>query len=128
MPFSRATALSYAELKPLEYRLMFGTPWPESAQHPDLVKHAVHAFDILRDSLRRMHGDAPGRRAQADLDALFTWSTLHGMASIKQANVMQHLELEPDVRGRFKADLMAKIGIALAGGEANPSASEEGKR
>jgi AcrR family transcriptional regulator len=120
--------LSYAEHKPLEYRLMFGTPWPEPAQHPDLVKHAVHAFDILRDSLRRMYGDTPGRRAQADLDALFIWSTLHGMASIKQANVMQHLALEPDVMGRFKADLMAKIGVALAGGDANPGTSEEAKR
>jgi hypothetical protein len=50
------------------------------------------------------------------------------MASIKQANVMQHLELEPDVMGRFKADLMTKIGVALAGGEANRSASEEVKR
>jgi AcrR family transcriptional regulator len=120
--------LSYAEHKPLEYRLMFGTPWPEPAQHPDLVKHAVHAFDILRESLRRMYGDTRDRRAQADLDALFIWSTLHGMASIKQANVMQHLALEPDVMGRFKADLMAKIGVALAGRDANPGASEEAKR
>ena len=107
--------LTYAESKPLEYRLMFGTPWPEPAQHPDLVKHAVHAFNILRDRLRGMHGDAPGQRIQADLDALFIWSTLHGMASIKQANVMQHLELEPDVLDRFKADLMAKIDATLSG-------------
>lgn len=120
--------LSYAEHKPLEYRLMFGTPWPEPAQHPDLVKHAVHAFDILRESLRRMYGDALDRRVQADLDALFIWSTLHGMASIQQANVMQHLALEPDVVGRFKADVMAKIGVALAGRDANPGASEEAKQ
>ena len=30
--------LDYAQLKPLEYRLMFGTPWPEPAQHPELVR------------------------------------------------------------------------------------------
>lgn len=41
--------LAYAERKPLEYRLMFGTPWPEPAQHPELVKYAVHAFDTRRD-------------------------------------------------------------------------------
>lgn len=113
--------LAYAEQKPLEYRLMFGTPWPQPAQHRDLVQHAVHAFDILRTSLRRMHGDAPDQRLRADLDALFIWSTLHGMASINHANVMQHLELEPGVMARLTSDVLEKIGIALAAGPAPAS-------
>ena len=49
--------LDYAQKKPLEYRLMFGTPWPEPAQHPELIENAVHAFDILRNNLRKTHGD-----------------------------------------------------------------------
>jgi AcrR family transcriptional regulator len=106
--------LAYAERKPLEYRLMFGTPWPEPAQHPELVKYAVHAFDILRDGLRAKHGNSPAQRTRADLDALFIWSTLHGMASIMQANVMQYLVLTPEVLPRLKADLMGKIDAALA--------------
>ena len=107
--------MDYAERKPLEYRLMFGTPWPEPAQHPDLVVHAIHAFDILRKSLRRMHGDEPKNFARADLDAMFIWSTLHGMASITHGNVMQHLLLAPGVVRGFRDDLMAKISTALAG-------------
>jgi AcrR family transcriptional regulator len=105
--------LAYAAQKPLEYRLMFGTPWPEPAQHPELVKYAVHAFDILRNSQRARYGDGPAHYAKADLDALFIWSTLHGMASILQANVMQHLVLAPEVLPRLKADLMGKIDAAL---------------
>jgi len=106
--------LDYAEKKPLEYRLMFGTPWPEPAHHPDLVRHAVHAFDILRQALRRRHGGGAALHARADLDAMFIWSTLHGMASITQANVMEHLALSPGVAAGFRADLMGKIGAALA--------------
>ncbi len=105
--------LAYAEQKPLEYRLMFGTPWPEPAQHPELVKYAVHAFDILRNSQRARHGDGAAQRARADLDALFIWSTLHGMATIRQANVMQHLVLAPEVMPRLEADLRHKIDAAL---------------
>jgi len=106
--------LDYAQKKPLEYRLMFGTPWPEPAQHPELIANAVHAFDILRNNFRKTHGDSPEQRARADLDALFIWSTLHGMASISNAHVMRHLVLAPGVVEHFREDLMGKIGIALA--------------
>ncbi len=106
--------LSYAERKPLEYRLMFGTPWPEPAEHPELVKFALHAFDILRNNLRAKHGGLAQHRARADLDALFIWSALHGMASITHANVMRHLVLAPGVMRAFKNDLMGKIGTALS--------------
>lgn len=106
--------MSYAAAKPLEYRLMFGTPWPEPAQHPQLVKVAVHAFDILRHALRRKHGDRPANHTRADLDAMFIWSALHGMASITQANVMPHLALSPQVIGSAEAHLMQMMGLALA--------------
>ena len=106
--------LDYAQEKPLEYRLMFGTPWPEPAQHPELITNAVHAFDILRNSLRETHGDTPELHARADLDALFIWSALHGMASISNADVMRHLVLAPGVIEHFRQDLMGKIGAALA--------------
>jgi AcrR family transcriptional regulator len=105
--------LDYAIAKPLEYRLMFGTPWPEPAQHSGLVADAVHAFDILRNNLRRRHGTAAGMQARADLDALFIWSALHGMASISQSQAMDNLRLAPGVATAFRGYLMQKVGIAL---------------
>jgi len=105
--------LAYANAKPLEYRLMFGTPWPEPALHAGLVSDAGHAFDILRNNLRRRHGTGPGMQARADLDALFIWSALHGMASITRSQAMACLQLSPGVAAGFKDYLMQKVGIAL---------------
>lgn len=106
--------MAYAAAKPLEYRLMFGTPWPEPASHPELVKHAVHAFDILRNHLRAQHGPAPAQLERADLDALFIWSTLHGLASIMQANVLPHLALSERVMSQAQTHVMQHMGVALA--------------
>jgi hypothetical protein len=64
----------------LEYRLMFSTTWPESAEQADLAGDATHAFDLLRGALRRMHGDSPAAREIVELDALYIWSTMHGLA------------------------------------------------
>jgi len=106
--------LTYAAAHPLEYRLMFGTPWPASAEHPDLHRDAVHAFDILRGVLRRVHGTGAAKRALVDLDAMFIWSSMHGLASITQANVMEKLELTPKVSSQAAEHVMKMISAAMA--------------
>lgn len=124
--------MRYAALHPLEYRLMFGTPWPEPAAHPDLVRHAVHAFGLLRHQLHQhlqqgagaAQTDAPALLAQAELQALFIWSALHGMASIQQANVMQHLVLSPGVPALAEAFLMGMMQTALTHGPAQVSQAQ----
>ncbi len=105
--------LDYAALKPLEYRLMFGTPWPEPAEHPELVKHAVHAFNLLRINLLKQHGKNSGAKKQAELEAMFIWSLLHGYASIEQSNVMQHLVLAKGVQNQARNFMMDMIHSAL---------------
>lgn len=105
--------LDYAALKPLEYRLMFGTPWPEPADHPELVKHAVHAFDLLRQNLLKQHENNNGAKKQAELEAMFIWSLLHGYASIEQSNVMQHLVLAKGVQNQARNFMMGMIHSAL---------------
>ncbi len=108
--------MTYASRKPLEYRLMFGTPWPEPAAHPELVRHALHAFDVLRNNLLAKHGKRKGAKKQAELEALFIWSALHGAATIEHANVMQHLVLSKGVQAQSKDFMMAMIQIALESG------------
>lgn len=108
--------LRYAAMKPLEYRLMFGTPWPAAADHPDLVREAVHAFDVLRGVLRRMHGGGAGKAAKVDLDAMFIWSCMHGVASISHGDVMPQLRLAPKVEGQAAAHVMQMISRAMAAG------------
>jgi AcrR family transcriptional regulator len=119
--------MRFAAEHPLEYRLMFGTPWPEPAAHPELVRHAVHAFDLLRHHLQQQlqqgasatQSDMLALLAQAEMQALFIWSALHGMASIKQANVMQHLVLSPGVSTMAEPYLMGIVHTALTHGPAS---------
>jgi AcrR family transcriptional regulator len=105
--------LGYAASHPLEYRLMFGTPWPDPAAHAGLVQDAAHAFDVLRSVLRRLHGEGASQRARVDLDALFIWSSMHGLASIGNAQVMDLLALAPGVGERAVPHVMAMLSAAL---------------
>ncbi|MFM2449532.1 MAG: hypothetical protein RIS44_1982 [Pseudomonadota bacterium] len=106
--------LRYAVEHPLEYRLMFGTPWPASAEHPDLVKDAVHAFDVLRQVLQRMHGTAASKRDLVELDALFIWSSMHGVAGVMHGNCIEKLNLSPRVLGQAMSHVMSRVGAGLA--------------
>ena len=104
--------LSFALSKPLEYRLMFGTPWPQAAEHPDLIRDANYAFDILRQVLAKVHG-VPLPNTAVDLDALFVWSTMHGLAGVLGANCTSHLTLPPSVHQQAVAHVMSLIGRGL---------------
>jgi AcrR family transcriptional regulator len=89
--------LAYARGHPLEYHLMFSTTWPESADEVGLVKDATHAFDVLRGVLRQLHGDAPSSREAIDLDALYIWSTMHGLAGVMNGPCIDKLDLKAKV-------------------------------
>lgn len=105
--------LRYAAEHPLEYRLMFGTPWPEPAEHPDLVRDAVHAFDVLRGVLRRMYGDGEALRAHVDQQAMFIWSVMHGLAGISHGQVLSWLNLAPQVQAQAPEHAMRMVEAAL---------------
>lgn len=107
--------LRYAAEHPLEYRLMFGTPWPDPSAHPEMVERAVYAFDVLRGVLRRLYGSSAAKAQKVDLDAMFIWSSLHGVSSITHANVMAQLKLAPKVSDSASQHVMQMISHALAG-------------
>lgn len=106
--------LSYAASHPVEYRLMFGTPWPATAESAGLVDDAVHAFDVLRSVLRRVHGEGAAQRTRVDLDAMFIWTNMHGLASIGHSNVVGHLRLSPAALPQVVPHVMGLMGRALA--------------
>ncbi|WP_341890683.1 TetR/AcrR family transcriptional regulator [Variovorax sp. YR752] len=113
--------LAFAAGHPLEYRLMFGTPWPEPAEQRGLVEDARHALDVLRTVLRRIHGTDRAQRTRVDLDAMFIWSQMHGLASIAQANVMEHLGLAPQASRQMVSHAMHMLELAMnaAGTDSN---------
>lgn len=118
--------LAYAAQHALEYRLMFATPWPEPAQHPELVRTALHAFDVLRAVLRRVHGSRA--RLRVDREALAIWASLHGVASVGVSPVMAHLALSPGVAARNGDTVLALLSAALAPAQPLPATAPRRKR
>jgi AcrR family transcriptional regulator len=108
-----ARYLEYAAHHAVEYRLMFGTPWPAVAEELGLAADATHAFDVLRRVLRRIHGEQAAARRRVDLDAMFIWANMHGMATITQSNVMAHLGLARQVEASVNRHMFEMIGAAM---------------
>ena len=105
--------IRYALSHGLEYRLMFGTTWPDAAEDSELIQDALHSFNVLRKVLRRIHGSGRGAREKVDLDAMFIWSTMHGMVTIAQSNVMQHLQLTAKAQAHMPQHVFDMIGVAM---------------
>lgn len=92
--------LDYAREHPLEYRLMFDTPWPATARDSDQLHDSTRAFDILRQVLRRVHGEGADQRERVDLDAMFVWSAMHGLVGVMNGHAVDRLDLQPKVLER----------------------------
>jgi AcrR family transcriptional regulator len=105
--------LAYATGHAVEYRLMFGTPWPTVGEELGLAEDAIHAFDVLRRVLRRIHGEQAAMRQRIDLDAMFIWANMHGIATITQSNVMAHLKLAPKVESSAVEHVFKMVAAAM---------------
>ena len=108
-----AQYLTYALEHPLEYRLMFGTPWPPVEAHPELVLDAQHAFNVLRSALTPLYPVKKVDPDKIDSDALFVWSSMHGLATILQSQAMSHLSLSQKVLEGAVGHVMYMVDVAL---------------
>ena len=115
--------LDYAAREPLSYRLMFGTPLPPAADHPDMMNEARHAFDFLVQALERRAADAmhsksahsyqKTNQSEIERDALFIWSSLHGFASIRASSAFDTLGLLNQTADEIVTQLLERIGKGL---------------
>jgi AcrR family transcriptional regulator len=103
--------MEYARKHPLHYQLMFGTPLPDPAEHPEMMNKAEHAFDCLKEAIAKLPGRAAG--ADVELDAVFALSTVHGLASILATRATPQLGIRKAAIAEATAHALGRIGTAL---------------
>jgi len=114
----RALGMAYfafARAHPAHYRLMFGGPLPDPREHPEMLREAKHAFGILLRSVEALHA-GEGRKRDAQLDALFVWATVHGLATILETRALSQTGLPEDVLKDALPHTLDRIGWAMRGG------------
>jgi AcrR family transcriptional regulator len=107
--------LEFASTYPLEYQLMFSTPWPSGKEHAALLSDANHAFDVLRKAFTRLRGSSAKQANTAELNALYVWSCMHGIAGLMQSNVLKNLALRQDVLDNAVQHMMLMMKQSLQG-------------
>ena len=107
--------MAYARLHPVKYRLMFNTRMPDPDAHPEMMRNAQRAFALLRDRLVDMKLRPAGspHRSSASFDAMFVWSTLHGLASILQSDTLRTLKMSDRDLQQAIARCFARLSLAL---------------
>lgn len=107
--------LAYARDNPLAYRLMFGTPLPDWGAHPEMLQQGRHAFSLLCDALRRKAARRGQQKGEDGilLDALFVWSSLHGLASIRSSDTATALAIPEALMEGAGGHVLRRIGDAL---------------
>jgi len=105
--------MNYALANPLHYRLMFNTALPDAELHPEMMERARHAFSILRDAISRLDMADPDTPRPVDLDALYVWATVHGLASIMPSSAMKSLPLSKAHLNAIETFAMGRLRSAL---------------
>ena len=79
---------------------------------------ATHAFNVLRGVLQRLHGDGAAARDQVDMDALYIWSTVQGVAGVMNGECVHRMDLKARVVERAVQHVMERMSIGVMGAAA----------
>jgi hypothetical protein len=60
-----------------------------------------------------MHGDSADRRETIELDALYIWSTMHGLAGVMNGQCIGKLDLRAKVLKHAVRHAMDRMSVAL---------------
>ena len=101
-------ALDYS----LYYRLMFASPHPDPKEHAEMARRSHGTFLILRGRVEAI-AEATGAKMNIDMEALYIWSTMHGLASILAWEHTNGLPMKGDRRRQIN-HVLNRIGDGLA--------------
>ena len=109
--------LEYSLSHPLKYRLMFGTDLPDPGAHPDMMNNARYAFYLLRDGVEKLHRHQGNYSDESSTthDAMFIWSTLHGLAGALQSQAINTIGLSREELNAAIPEVMERMGRSVFG-------------
>jgi AcrR family transcriptional regulator len=107
--------VNFALSRPLQYRLIFGGALPDPERHGEMLQGARGAFGVLQTLLARIFTERgqPFDQEAINREALFIWSSLHGIVSLMRSDALDTLELSPDTRNGFAMIALQRVGVAL---------------
>ena len=103
--------LDFALTRPLEYRLMFATPWPDAAFDADFRADACAAFDVLCGGLAAVRPDLGPDALRRH--AMYVWSAMHGIAGVLQSGSMRYLGLDEGEQAATLDHVMTIVGQTI---------------
>jgi len=106
--------IRYAVSYPHRYRLMFNEHHNGFALSGEALKRAQHSFLMLRDQLdliKKSNSDAQQIDPQAD--AMFIWSSLHGLVSLLENPLTDKLPVRESVLKNLVDHLLGRIGTGI---------------
>ncbi|MEL6278666.1 MAG: TetR/AcrR family transcriptional regulator [Pseudomonadota bacterium] len=103
----------YAAEQPLQYRLMFSSVLPPSKDFPSMVHRARHAFALLKDCIAALPR-GPRNEDEIEQDALFVWSTIHGLVGVMNSDVFHTLNLSVSDQTAMIENTLDRVGSSLA--------------
>ena len=108
----------YAAKHPLQYRLMFNTSLPNTHQHKEMMQRSDRCYTLLRESISKLDYVKKAKNPQRlnDLDALFVWSSIHGLASALQSDAIDNMNISKETKKLMVSHMLARIGAALSTG------------
>jgi len=106
--------IRYAVSYPHRYRLMFSEHHNGFALSGEALKRAQHSFLMLRDQLdliKKSNSDALQIDPQAD--AMFIWSSLHGLVSLLENPLTDKLPVRESVLKNLVDHVLDRIGTGI---------------
>ena len=96
---------------------MFGTELPDPKAHPAMMRNAQHAFALLQRAVEAVHAqrEGPGPHPTTNHDALFIWSTLHGLAGALQSQAIRTIDLSDAEIDAAIPEVMERMGRSVFG-------------
>ena len=106
---------AYAHQYTPHFHLMFNTTLPDPDSHEEMATNARRAFGVLRSAIADLPRvkKAPDPETTATLDAVFVWSTIHGLSMLTQSDAFKSLNLPDSLQQQALPNTLLRIGVGL---------------